>query len=135
MISSLRQTSRLAARTLRPAATAARAFANAADAKDRLAVLCILDGWGYRETAEDNAVILGATPHFDTLFGVHAQRGQVGAGSNGGKVPYLTACQYRSIRWGSWTPANARWACPSARSATPRWARGSTSTAPVSGRV
>ena len=47
-------------------------------------VLCILDGWGYRETTEDNAVALGNTPHYDSLFGAHCQRGQVG---------FLDACE------------------------------------------
>ena len=49
-----------------------------------LAVLCILDGWGYRETASNNAVVLAKTPHFDTLYGTHSQRGQVG---------FLDACE------------------------------------------
>jgi len=30
-------------------------------------VLCILDGWGSREEAEDNAIILGNTPNFDHM--------------------------------------------------------------------
>jgi 2,3-bisphosphoglycerate-independent phosphoglycerate mutase len=49
-----------------------------------LAVLCILDGWGYRETENFNAVILAETPNFDKLYGVHSQRGQVG---------FLDACE------------------------------------------
>ena len=49
-----------------------------------LAVLCILDGWGYRETHKDNAVVQANTPAFDTLYGVHSQRGQVG---------FLDACE------------------------------------------
>jgi 2,3-bisphosphoglycerate-independent phosphoglycerate mutase len=49
-----------------------------------LAVLCILDGWGYRETSSNNAVVLADTPNFDTLYGVHAQRGQ---------VAFLDACE------------------------------------------
>ena len=49
-----------------------------------LAVLCILDGWGYRETPVDNAVIQAHTPTFDRLYGVHSQRGQ---------VAFLDACE------------------------------------------
>jgi len=49
-----------------------------------LAVLCILDGWGYRETESNNAVVLANTPNFDKLYGVHAQRGQ---------VAFLDACE------------------------------------------
>eukprot|EP00937_MAST-01D_sp_MAST-1D-sp2_P005169 g5169.t1 len=49
-----------------------------------LAVLCILDGWGYRETASHNAVVLADTPNFDKLYGVHSQRGQ---------VAFLDACE------------------------------------------
>lgn len=30
--------------------------------------LIILDGWGYREETEGNAIALAQTPHFDTLF-------------------------------------------------------------------
>lgn len=35
--------------------------------------LCILDGWGYRETPDNNAVILAKTPNFDKLFGTRSQ--------------------------------------------------------------
>jgi len=34
----------------------------------RLVMLVILDGWGWREEAADNAVKLAATPHFDRLW-------------------------------------------------------------------
>lgn len=30
-------------------------------------VLCILDGWGDRDAAADNAVSLGKTPHWDRM--------------------------------------------------------------------
>jgi 2,3-bisphosphoglycerate-independent phosphoglycerate mutase len=74
-----------ATRNLRPAlraATGTRLLS--VPSKERLAVLCILDGWGYRETAAHNAVVLGNTPNFDTIYGVHSQRGQVG---------FLDACE------------------------------------------
>ena len=58
------------------ASTSAAAASASAPGDDRLVVLCILDGWGYRETARDNAVVLGRTPNFDALFGYRAQRGQ-----------------------------------------------------------
>jgi 2,3-bisphosphoglycerate-independent phosphoglycerate mutase len=41
-------------------------------------------GWGYRETAADNAVVQAHTPHFDSLFGSRVQVGQVG---------FLDACE------------------------------------------
>lgn len=47
-------------------------------------VLCILDGWGYRETSKDNAVVMADTPSFDMLYGIHSQRGQ---------VAFLDACE------------------------------------------
>jgi 2,3-bisphosphoglycerate-independent phosphoglycerate mutase len=34
----------------------------------RPVVLCILDGWGYREATEDNAVAQAHTPNFDALW-------------------------------------------------------------------
>ena len=34
----------------------------------RWVVLCVLDGWGHRESSENNAVALGFTPHFDRLW-------------------------------------------------------------------
>lgn len=34
----------------------------------RPAILCILDGWGYREQQEDNAIALAPTPHWDKLW-------------------------------------------------------------------
>ena len=36
--------------------------------RPRPVVLCILDGWGYREGRDDNAVALGSTPIFDGLW-------------------------------------------------------------------
>ena len=39
-------------------------------------VLCILDGWGWRETARHNAVVQGHTPNFDALYGQQSQLGQ-----------------------------------------------------------
>ena len=68
---------------LRRAALGSRNFSTKAS-KDRLVCLCILDGWGYRETSKDNAVVLANTPSFDMLYGVHAQRGQ---------VAFLDACE------------------------------------------
>ena len=50
----------------------------------RPVVLTILDGWGYRETPADNAVLLGDTPNFDALYGRHSTRGQ---------VAFLDACE------------------------------------------
>ena len=50
----------------------------------RPVVLTILDGWGYRETPTDNAVLLARTPNFDALYGRHAPRGQ---------VAFLDACE------------------------------------------
>ena len=67
-----------------PRHTFLRRFAASTPPQDRLVVLCILDGWGDRETAADNAVVQAATPHFDTLYGTHSQRGQ---------VSFLTACE------------------------------------------
>jgi bisphosphoglycerate-independent phosphoglycerate mutase len=49
-----------------------------------LAVLTILDGWGYRETSSNNAVVLARTPNFDALYGTRSQRGQ---------VAFLDACE------------------------------------------
>ena len=34
----------------------------------RPVVLCILDGWGHRESCENNAICEGPTPHLDRLF-------------------------------------------------------------------
>ncbi|MEM7443265.1 MAG: 2,3-bisphosphoglycerate-independent phosphoglycerate mutase, partial [Pseudomonadota bacterium] len=34
----------------------------------RPVVLCVLDGWGFREESADNAVIQGQTPVFDALW-------------------------------------------------------------------
>ena len=45
--------------------------------KEKLVVLCILDGWGYREAAKHNAVLQSFTPNFDALFGSGSQRGLV----------------------------------------------------------
>ena len=39
-------------------------------------VLCILDGWGWRESKENNAVILGKTPNFDEVYGHSRQLGR-----------------------------------------------------------
>jgi len=61
----------------------ARALSGAAP-KDRLAVLCILDGWGYNERVQNNAVLLGNTPNFDKLWAKHSQRGQ---------LAFLHACE------------------------------------------
>ena len=36
--------------------------------RPRPVVLCILDGWGYREEREDNAIALGDTPNWDRLW-------------------------------------------------------------------
>lgn len=36
--------------------------------RPRPVVLCVLDGWGYREDPTDNAVALGRTPVFDRLW-------------------------------------------------------------------
>lgn len=40
---------------------------------DRL-LLLILDGWGYRESSENNAIRLGKTPNFDSLIKNHPWR-------------------------------------------------------------
>ena len=39
-------------------------------------VLCILDGWGWRESSENNAVVLGNTPNFDRIYGYSRQLGR-----------------------------------------------------------
>ena len=36
--------------------------------RPRPVVLCVLDGWGYREDTEDNAIALAATPVYDRLW-------------------------------------------------------------------
>ena len=36
--------------------------------RPRPVVLCILDGWGYRESAEDNAIAQAPTPVYDRLL-------------------------------------------------------------------
>ena len=36
--------------------------------KPRPAVLCVLDGWGYRPEHSDNAIALAATPNFDRML-------------------------------------------------------------------
>ncbi|WP_042695070.1 2,3-bisphosphoglycerate-independent phosphoglycerate mutase, partial [Azospirillum sp. B506] len=36
--------------------------------RPRPVVLCILDGWGYREERSDNAIALGDTPNWDRLW-------------------------------------------------------------------
>jgi len=47
-------------------------------------VLCILDGWGYRELPEDNAIAQARTPHWDALWAnyphgvLNASEGEVG---------------------------------------------------------
>jgi len=51
---------------------------------DKLAVLCILDGWGYNPNKKNNAVLSGNTPNFDELWGNHGQRGQ---------LAFLQACE------------------------------------------
>ena len=63
---------------------AGRSASSVASGAKPLAVLCILDGWGYRETPADNAVVQAHTPAFDSLYGVHSQRGQ---------VAFLDACE------------------------------------------
>ena len=65
--------------------SALRSLSSTASVPEKpLAVLCILDGWGYRETPKDNAVIQADTPTFDSLYGIHSQRGQ---------VAFLDACE------------------------------------------
>ncbi|MEQ8355310.1 MAG: 2,3-bisphosphoglycerate-independent phosphoglycerate mutase [Kiloniellaceae bacterium] len=50
----------------------------------RPVVLCILDGWGHRESCENNAICEGPTPHLDRLFKISphalidASEGEVG---------------------------------------------------------
>ena len=46
-----------------------RLFSTAKSSQEKLVVLCILDGWGYREAAKHNAVLQSFTPNFDALFG------------------------------------------------------------------
>jgi 2,3-bisphosphoglycerate-independent phosphoglycerate mutase len=38
------------------------------NSKPKPVILCILDGWGYREDRTDNAVALAATPNWDELL-------------------------------------------------------------------
>ena len=40
----------------------------AAATPPRPVVLCVLDGWGWREEEADNAVRLADTPNFDRLW-------------------------------------------------------------------
>ncbi len=53
----------------------ARRFLSTKDPKQRLAVLCILDGWGYNPSLQHNAVLQAHTPNFDRLWGEAVQRG------------------------------------------------------------
>mmetsp|Transcript_1786 Transcript_1786/g.2053 ORF Transcript_1786/g.2053 Transcript_1786/m.2053 type:complete len:557 (+) Transcript_1786:131-1801(+) len=53
-----------------------RSFSSTVPPQDRLAVLCILDGWGYREDESFNSVLLGNTPNYDAMFGYAKQRGR-----------------------------------------------------------
>src|SRR4030065_175819 len=52
--------------------------------KERLIALIVLDGWGYREETEGNAVALAKTPFFDRLWAefphtlIHASEERVG---------------------------------------------------------
>ena len=39
--------------------------------RPRPVVLCILDGWGYREETKDNAVALANTPVWDELYATY----------------------------------------------------------------
>ena len=73
-----------ARRRLSRAFTLSSPLKSSAKKQSPLAVLCILDGWGYRETESNNAVVLANTPNFDRLYGVHSQRGQ---------VAFLDACE------------------------------------------
>lgn len=50
----------------------------------RQAVLCILDGWGYNERQQYNAVLQGNTPNFDKMW---ARAGQCG------QQAFLQACE------------------------------------------
>ncbi|HYD32795.1 MAG TPA: 2,3-bisphosphoglycerate-independent phosphoglycerate mutase, partial [Azospirillaceae bacterium] len=36
--------------------------------RPRPVVLCVLDGWGYREERDNNAIALGNTPVWDRLW-------------------------------------------------------------------
>merc|ERR1711991_333164 len=47
-----------------------------ATGKKKPVVLCILDGWGWRESTEHNAVVLGNTPNFDQVYGYSRQLGR-----------------------------------------------------------
>ena len=40
-----------------------------AQGKKRAVVLVVLDGWGYRESKEGNAIALSSTPTWDALWG------------------------------------------------------------------
>mmetsp|Transcript_10487 Transcript_10487/g.17093 ORF Transcript_10487/g.17093 Transcript_10487/m.17093 type:complete len:555 (-) Transcript_10487:535-2199(-) len=79
---------RIASVNVRRSALAASRFGvqrrSFATQNNKLAVLCILDGWGYNEKIENNAVQLGHTPNFDKLWGKHDQAGQ---------VAFLNACE------------------------------------------
>lgn len=56
-------------------ATSSRADADTRPPSERLTVLCILDGWGYREEEDFNSVLLADTPNFDRMFGKAAMTG------------------------------------------------------------
>ena len=49
-------------------------------------VLCILDGWGWREDKTDNAVALANTPNFDRLW-ASSPRGFLDAGEENVGLP------------------------------------------------
>eukprot|EP00924_Labyrinthula_sp_SR-Ha-C_P006952 maker-scaffold_8-snap-gene-5.10-mRNA-1 protein AED:0.02 eAED:0.02 QI:105/1/1/1/1/1/4/312/553 len=51
--------------------------ASAHSPSKRLAVLCILDGWGFRPFQEDNSVLQAKTPNYDSLFSFCSQRKQI----------------------------------------------------------
>ena len=57
----------------RASITCVRPCSTTANCKPPLVALCILDGWGYRETPDNNAVVLAKTPNFDELFGTRSQ--------------------------------------------------------------
>ena len=47
-------------------------------------VLCIMDGWGHRESASNNAVALARTPNFDRLRGEYPHSFLAAAGPDVG---------------------------------------------------
>src|SRR4029450_5712022 len=56
-------------------------------AKNPLAMLVILDGWGWREDPADNAVLQADTPSFDRLWSTWPHAFLRQSGKDGGRPP------------------------------------------------